>query len=100
MKSEMILLCARMFNVPTSRLKGLSRSEGAREARFALYAALRMRGNSYKTIGNFLSRDHATIIHGVRVAADLMDADPSYAAKVSELAAWQPDRVRAEEASA
>lgn len=86
----MILLCARLFNVPTSRLKGLARGEGAREARFALYTALRMRGNSYKTIGNFLGRDHATVMHGVREAEALMAGDPDYAAKVAELAAWQP----------
>jgi chromosomal replication initiation ATPase DnaA len=90
MKSEIILACARMFSVPTSRLKGLSRGDGARDARFALYLALHMRGHSYSAIGHMLGRHHSTIMHGVREAEALIAQDSDYADKVAELAAWQP----------
>jgi chromosomal replication initiation ATPase DnaA len=97
MITEIIRACARLFRLPTNHVTGLQRMDGAREARFALYAALRKRGHSYKTIGKFLRRDHSTIMHGVRAAEAMMAADPGYAAKVAELAAWQPARVYTEE---
>lgn len=90
MKTEIILACARMFNVPTARLKGYARCGGAKEARFALYRALRSRGNSYSAIGALLGRDHSTVLYGVREADAMMAACPEYAAKVAELTAWRP----------
>lgn len=97
MKTEIILYCARLFNVPTSRLKGQSRGEGAREARFALYLALHRRGHSYSAIGHMLGRHHSTVMHGVREADVLIAQDADYAAKVAELATWQPDYVKQEQ---
>lgn len=97
MRPEIILRCAHLFGVPTARVKGYARAEGAREARFALYAALRRRGWSYPQIGDFLDRDHATVIHGVRKAEAMVAACPDYAAKVAELASWQPDYVKREQ---
>jgi chromosomal replication initiation ATPase DnaA len=99
MKTEIILTCARMFEVPTSRLKGYARAEGAREARFALYRALHLRGHTYSAIGIMLDRDHSTVLHGVREADKLIAQCPDYAAKVAELAAWQPKRVHIGELS-
>lgn len=91
MKSEIINLCARIFNQPTNAITGMARADGAREARFALYAALRLRGWSNPRIGKFVGRHHATIIHGVRKAEVLMAADPAYAEKVVKIAAWHPE---------
>lgn len=96
MRSEIILRCARLFGVPTAHVKGYARADGAREARFALYAALRRRGWSYTRIGMFCGRDHATVIHGVRKAEAMVAACPDYASKVADLAAWQPDYVKQE----
>lgn len=62
------------------------------EARFGLYAALRLRGWSYPAIGQFIGRDHATVIYGARRAEWLMERFPEYAAKVNHVATWKPLR--------
>ncbi|MDI3491995.1 MAG: Bacterial dnaA protein helix-turn-helix [Thauera sp.] len=100
MKTEIILACARAFNVPTSRLKGFARDGGAREARFALYSALHQRGHSYSSIGLMLDRHHSTVLHGVREANKLAAQCPDFAAKVAELVALRPKHVYTEELGA
>lgn len=97
MKTEIIRYCSKLFTVPTNHLTGLTRNDGAREARFALYRALRMRGHTYGAIGRMLDRDHTTILYGARQADKLIAACPAYAAKVAELAAWKPEYMRQKE---
>jgi chromosomal replication initiation ATPase DnaA len=97
MKTEIILHCALMFIVPTSRLKGHARGDGAREARFALYRALHTRGHSYSAIGAMLGRHYTTVMYGVREADAMVAACPDYAAKVAALVAWQPSYIISKE---
>lgn len=89
MKTEIVLYCSKLFMVPTGHITGLARSDGAREARFALYRALRTRGHTYNSIGRLLDRDHTTVLSGVRQADKLIATCPEYAAKVDKLVAWQ-----------
>ncbi len=59
MITEIIRACARLFRLPTNHVTGLQRMDGAREARFALYAALRKRGHSYKKVVHFAEAGRA-----------------------------------------
>lgn len=54
-------------------------------ARFAIWHALRTTGATYAQIGRWFSRDHSTIINGVRRAEYLMGQDYDYRAKVRTL---------------
>jgi chromosomal replication initiation ATPase DnaA len=94
MKGEIIKLCATLFEVPVKDLVSPKRSKPIVEARFALYAALRMRGWSYTRIGRFLGRDHATVMYGVQRAEYIMERHPLYEEKVEKLSMWQPEIVK------
>jgi chromosomal replication initiation ATPase DnaA len=91
MKGEIIKLCATLFGVPVKDLVSPKRSKPIVEARFALYAALRMRGWSYTRIGRFLGRDHATVMYGVQRAEYIMERHPLYEEKVEKISMWQPE---------
>lgn len=95
MKTEIIKLCAELFDVSVSDIMSRRRMSPIIEARFALYAALRQRGWSYLRIGMFFGRDHTTILHGVRQAECMKKYHRSYAEKVEELATWKPKPVEA-----
>jgi len=94
MKGEIIKLCATLFGVPVKDLVSPKRSKPIVEARFALYAALRMRGWSYTRIGRFLGRDHATVMYGVQRAEYIMERHPLYEKKVEKISMWQPEIVK------
>jgi chromosomal replication initiation ATPase DnaA len=94
MKNEIVKLCATLFGVPVKDLVSPKRSKHIVEARFALYAALRMRGWSYPRIGRFLGRDHATVMYGVQRAEYIMERHRSYEEKVEKLSTWQPEIVK------
>ena len=93
MRSELIKACADLFGVPPADLISAKRVGATTEAPFALYKALHMRGMGYSAIGRFLGRNHASVLHGVRVAEELMRDHPAYALRVRFVAAWQPERV-------
>lgn len=94
MKGEIIKLCATLFKVPVEDLMSPKRDQRIVEARFALYAALRMRGWTYPRIGRFLGRDHATVMYGVQRAEYIMERHPLYEEKVEKMSMWQPEIVK------
>jgi chromosomal replication initiation ATPase DnaA len=89
-KKEIVNKCADLFGVTPQDLTGRKRRQFVTRARFALYKALRLRGWSYPMIGQFLGRDHATIMYGVRAAEELMRRDQWYADKVQTLVDLKP----------
>lgn len=93
MKADITNLCAELFDVPVEDLISAKRQRRISEARFALYAALRLRGWSYPRIGNFVGRHHTSILHGIRKADYLMDRYPVYAERVEKMSVWQPKTV-------
>jgi chromosomal replication initiation ATPase DnaA len=93
-KTEIVKLCADLFDLPSTDLLGRKRNKQAVEARFALYAALRQRGWSYPRIGRFLGRDHASIMYGVRRAEYIMERHRPYEEKVERVAMWQPEHTK------
>jgi len=94
MKGEIIRLCATLFAVPVEDIMSPKRNQRIVEARFAFYAALRMRGWSYPRIGKFLGRDHATVMYGVQRAEYIMERHPLYKEKVEKISMWQPEIVK------
>lgn len=90
MKTEIVNLCAQLFEISREDVLGRKRRQQISHARMALYAALRKRGWSYPRIGMFCGRDHATVIYGVRVAEELSRRYPAYAEKVERISSWQP----------
>lgn len=97
MRSEIITLCAKMFGVTPKDLMGMGRANEVIQARFALCAALRMRGWSYPRIGAFMRRDHTTIMHAVKRAEYIMERSREYEEKVETLSMWQPEIVKVSE---
>lgn len=85
MKTELLNLCAELFDVPTASLMGRRRVAPLLHARYALYKALRARGWSYPAIGRFIGKHHSTVLVGARQAELLMDVSPAYAEKVRRL---------------
>lgn len=82
----MFHLAQQLFGVHERDITGSARFRFVLNARFAVVKALHMRGWSYTEIGRLLDRDHSTIINACRKAQKLMDADPSYARKVKQIA--------------
>lgn len=99
MKTELVRLCADLFDVTTSDLYSWRRVNGVAEARFALYSALHKRGWTKASIGTFMGRDHTTIRHGISKADELSYFRPDYAEKIQEIANYRAEPV-AEKVSA
>ncbi len=79
---------AEMHKLPVAELIGPCRSRYYVEARFAAMAALRNRGMSTTRIGRLLgNRDHSSVIHGCKRAAQMAAAEPGYADIIAELEA-------------
>jgi len=76
---------ARVFKVHHRDILGRAKYDFILPARFGLYKALHLRGNSYSQIGRWLDRDHATVRHGVLRATEMMK-DINYFTKVHLLA--------------
>lgn len=93
MKTEIVNHCAELFDVSADDIMSRRRIRPITQARFALYAALRQRGWSYPRIGNFMGRDHSSVLVGVRKAEWLMERQRSYEEKVEALAMWKPKPV-------
>lgn len=91
MKIQIAVEAARLFHVPLEELMGRARCSHHMPPRFALYKALHLRGWSTPQIGEFLGRDHSTIIYGLRRAEQIMAGNKSYTRKVEQIAAWKPE---------
>ena len=77
---------AHEFRVPTWAITGQRRHEPIISARLAGYAIARALEWSYPAIGRaFGMRDHTTIIHGVKRAAERVTTDANFAASMRRL---------------
>lgn len=85
---EVIKEAERMFRVHRRDITGKARLQFIMPARYAVYTALVLRGNSTAQVGRWLHRDHSTVIYGMRQAQRIMAADPDYRAKVEALIAF------------
>ncbi len=55
-------------------------------ARLAMYLAMRRRGWTTPVIGSVMTRDHTTVVSGIRTARKYYDRDPQFRALVDRLA--------------
>ena len=92
--TEVLHEAARLFKVHPRDLTGKAQFNFLIPARFALYKALHLRGNSYSQIGRWFDRDHSTVRHGVLRASEMMKQDINYFTKVSILAETMEQKPR------
>ena len=83
--TDVVREASNLFRVHPRDLTGKAQFNFIMPARFGLYKALHLRGNSYSQIGRWFDRDHSTIIHGTRRADEIMQDDLDYRAKVLAL---------------
>jgi chromosomal replication initiation ATPase DnaA len=85
--SAVIEKTAVAFGVTVSSLLSPRRTLELSQARFAAMLVLRRSGFSYPAIARLTKRkDHTTVMHGVKCAAELEKSDPGYRAAVSYIA--------------
>lgn len=73
------------FSIPAVELAGRRRDWPVAEARFALYTLLADDPSRLAAdVARMLSRDHGTILHGLKRARALADTDKAYAAKLAK----------------
>lgn len=86
--ARVIRAVARHHDIPVEELLGSSRRRTVAVARsVAMYLARRVTGSSLQAIGAACgSRDHTTVLHGVRVCSGRIASDPAFAADVERLA--------------
>ena len=82
---EMVAASAWLFCLPPDVVLGRSRFKRPIRARYAVYMALRRRGNTYGQIGRWLGRDHTTIMNGVARGEALALTDAQFAGIVKKL---------------
>lgn len=83
--SEVVAASAWLFCLPPSAVLGRRRYRRYLRARYAVYMALRRRGNTYGQIGRWLGRDHTTIMNGVEVGNQWALEDKGFAEAVKKL---------------
>jgi hypothetical protein len=77
--TELIEKVGAATGVTREQMLGHSRFPVYCRARFAVYYLARRQGHSYPLIGTRMNRDHATVIHGVKRAAEIAVREPAYA---------------------
>lgn len=92
--TEVLHEASRLFKVHHRDILSKSKFDFILPARFALYKALHLRGNSYSQIGRWFDRDHTTVRHGVLRASEMMKQDINYFTKVSILAETMEQKPR------
>ena len=66
------------FHIEISELKGKSRRSRVTVPRYFFCMLTReLTGLSYDTIGNYINRDHSTVIYGNRIAREIIETYPS-----------------------
>lgn len=77
-----IAASAAAFGVQAGEIMGRRRTRRVARARQAAMFLARRRGFSFPRLGRIFQRDHKTILHDVRVASRVYDADPAFALAV------------------
>jgi chromosomal replication initiator protein len=71
------------FGVPAAQLTSQTRRRNVAEPRHAaMLLARRLTDNSLHTIGLAFGRDYSTVIHSIKRAEQMIDTEPSFAARV------------------
>lgn len=77
---------ALVFGVDMSDIMGRSRLERISDARqAAMYWCYNMHLQSYYHVGKYFDREHATIMHGVKRAKNLMQTDKEFRRKMDNI---------------
>jgi chromosomal replication initiation ATPase DnaA len=77
---------ARYWNLRINSLVGRSRLKNIARARFvACYLIKIIRKSSFEQIGEWINRDHSTVIHAIRTVERLIEADPEFAQQVQHV---------------
>ena len=88
---DIIGIVASQFEVTIDQLTSSTRKREISEARMAFFwFAMKYReaqggAVTLKEIGGAVNRDHATVLHGVKVAKNLIEMDKKYAEKIRQL---------------
>lgn len=77
-----------IFGVTIDQIRGAARVPNFVEPRHVTWFLIReINGDSYKAIGQFMFRDHASVMHGVNKVRRRVDVEPSYKVFVDQLRA-------------
>lgn len=82
---QLVAATSFMFGVDRAELFGRNRTARATEARHALAWALRQANWSLESIGDFLHRDHTTIIYAVKVVERKAERSARFAERLAAL---------------
>jgi chromosomal replication initiator protein len=74
------------FGIPAAQLTSQTRRKNVAEPRHAaMYLARQLTDNSLHTIGLAFGRDYSTVIHSVKRAEQMLEADPVFGASLESL---------------
>jgi chromosomal replication initiator protein len=74
------------FGVPAAQLTSQTRRKNVAEPRHAaMFLARRLTDNSLHTIGLSFGRDYSTVIHSLKRAEQMIEADPEFRARIENL---------------
>ena len=77
--ARVIATVSRLTDVPISKIRGKSRlGEIVTARRIAMVLIDSFNDYTSTTIGAAFNKDHATVLHALKVHKDLMDVDPGY----------------------
>ena len=86
--APILVAAAQAFAVSLPAMLGPGNARAEAHARFCAAGLIRSRlGYSTPHIGRLLRRDHSTIVHALRRAAQLTAADPDFAARMARVVA-------------
>jgi chromosomal replication initiation ATPase DnaA len=83
--NEMFSVVLRETGISRREILAEIREHRVRDARFAMYLALRKRAYSTPQIGSIMNRDHTTVVSGVKTARKYYDEKPEFRALVDAL---------------
>lgn len=75
---KIIEIIAQEFDITPEMLLSLKRTEDIVRARHTLYKTIYRLGSNKVQTGKILSKDHTTILHGLKVYRNLYDTDENF----------------------
>lgn len=93
--ARLVSVTAAEFDVTAPAILGPRRGpEFALARHVVMFLASTRTKHSLAVIGRCLNRDHTTVLHGIRRIAELVKADPAFAARLERVAAAAQDQQR------
>lgn len=83
--NDIIQAVSKVVRIAPDVIISLSRTKGVPEARFMIMAKMKEQGWVLEEIGRKISRDHSTVMNGLRKHEDLMFMNPEYARKFKSI---------------